>query len=240
MRKYFLFFGLCLGTLVSFNYVFALNLGSLKQSYISGDYEMAIKEGEKIMARSNYSSPGMDELYYFLGLSYLKDGNYLRASDIFEIIINEFKSSQFVKDAKLGLADIDYFKGDYDAARNGYKGLLNSKDGEALKPQLSYRLDECIGKKTAAKILPDPVIKDEVILQENYFSVQVGSFTNSNNANNLKTELKEKGYNSFVEENTAQDKISYRVKVGKLQSRREALELEAKLAKDGYPTKIWP
>jgi len=55
----------------------------------------------------------LDELYYLLSLSYLKDGNYLRASDIFEIILREFKGSRFKEDALLALGDTYFLRGDY-------------------------------------------------------------------------------------------------------------------------------
>ncbi|MBN1913662.1 MAG: hypothetical protein JW788_04610 [Candidatus Omnitrophica bacterium] len=49
--------------------------------YLSGDYKAAISEGEKILAQAK-DQDGLDELYYILALSYMKEGNYLRASDI--------------------------------------------------------------------------------------------------------------------------------------------------------------
>ncbi len=96
-----------------FNKAFALDLDKTRALFISGDYKAAITEGEKTMAKTTSNSLGLDELYYILGLSYLKDGNYLRASDIFEIILKEFKDTQFSADAKAGLADAYFLKGDY-------------------------------------------------------------------------------------------------------------------------------
>ena len=82
-----------------FTFVYALNIDKVKINFLNGDYKVAILEGEKLLANSK-NAQGLDELYYFLGLSYLKDGNYLRASDICEIILNEFKNSRFSEGAK--------------------------------------------------------------------------------------------------------------------------------------------
>ena len=58
---------------------YALNLDSLKANLLKGDYKAAISEGERLVARDQRS----DELYYLLGLCYLKDGNFLRSSESF-------------------------------------------------------------------------------------------------------------------------------------------------------------
>lgn len=107
IKKYFF---ICSFALFAFNFTFpcyGLNLDKVQAAFISGDYKTAISEGEEVLsgAKKDYN---LDELYYFLGLSYLKEGNLLRASDIFEIIINEFEKSRFKDKAKLGLADTYY------------------------------------------------------------------------------------------------------------------------------------
>lgn len=276
MKSKIKLFILALVILIPLSKVLALDLSRLKGSYIAGDYKAAIKEGEKIMAGSSHNQAGLDELYYILGLSYLKDGNYLRASDIFEIVINEFKSSNFVNEAKMGMADVYYFKGEYASAENKYKDLLNVKSAENLKAQLYYRLSEVavkLGKSDEVRtyqeklkkesplnmepklIEPVAIVKSSPVVSETapvvasapvvsnsdiYYTVQVGSFSSSANAQNLKAELIKKSYPAFIDENKAEDKISYKVKVGKFNSRQEAVDLEAKLAKEGYPTKIYP
>lgn len=238
-----------------FNKAFALDLDKAKALFISGDYKAAISEGEKIMAKTSSNSLGLDELYYILGLSYLKDGNYLRASDIFEIILKEFKDTQFSADATAGLADAYFLKGDYDRAENIYKELLNQKQNSKLKPLLYCRLSQCSAKLGDAQGAKDYLnkLKQEFPLSLEtaqgavgitedsfYYSVQVGSFSSSVNANNLKQELAAKGYLAFVEEASSGNRTTYRVKAGKVHLRQEAAELEKKLSGEGYPTKISP
>ncbi len=234
---------------------YAFNLSKIKTYVLSGDYKAAITEGEKILASSGYSEQ-LDELYYILGLSYLKDGNYLRASDIFEIILKEFPKSTFKVEAKLGLGDSYFLRGDFEQAKNRYNDLLNSK----YKAAVYYRLSQIelkqgnseAAKEYLAKIKNDAPLNPEVRLNKDlyvvkskdlgiFYTVQVGSFANETNAVNLTQKLTQGGYAAYLEESVspAGDK-AYKVRVGKLYSRQEAEALEKKLSQEGHPTKIFP
>ena len=121
---------------------YCLNIDKVKICFLSGDYKSAISEGEKALANYSGHPAYLDELYYILGLTYLKDGNYLRASDIFEIILKEFRNSTFKDEAKLGLGDTYFLRGDYDKAQRYYEELLNSNSRTKLKAQLYYRFSQ--------------------------------------------------------------------------------------------------
>jgi tetratricopeptide (TPR) repeat protein len=234
---------------------YALNLDKLKVYFLSGDYKSSILEGERILASSGSSSVGLDELYYILGLSYLKDGNYLRASDIFEIILKEFKDSAFKDDALLGLGDTYFLRGDYDKAQGQYQELIETNPRTKLRALVYYRLSQIGFKKgetQAAKEYLDK-LKDNFPLNleaklnqglyplsDIYYTVQVGSFSNRINANSLVQKLIGKGYPAYIEEVVSEGKTIYRLRVGKLRLRQEVLELENKLSQEGYPTKIYP
>ena len=234
---------------------YALNIDKVKVYFLNGDYKSAISEGERVLTKYTVHSPNLDELYYILGLSYLKDGNYLRASDIFEIIIKEFQDSAFADDAKLSLGDTYFLKGDYDKARRCYNDLINSNPRTKLKAPLYYRFSQIGLKKgdtQAAKEYLDKLKKDfpsspEIKLNKDlsalsdiYYTVQVGSFVNYANARNLRDKLISKGYDAYLQEAETNGTKIYRVKVGRLSSRLEAVELKNKLSSEGYPTKIFP
>ena len=133
-----------LGTVASLAY--ALDLTKLKASFLEGDYGSAIKEGESILAEVDYTAD-LDELYYILGLSYLKEENYLRASDIFEIILNEFKGSKFKLEAMLARGDAYFALEDYLMAQRCYDELLKSNPEDKLKFQGYSRLAQIGFKK---------------------------------------------------------------------------------------------
>jgi len=237
----------------------ASDLDSIKIYYMKGDYKSAIVEGERALSKSG-SSDGLDGLYYILGLSYLKDGNYLRASDIFEIILNEFKESKFKEEAKLGLGDVSYLRGDLDKAQSYYESILDANPHTKLRAKIYYRLSSVAFKKgdtEKGKLYGDKlsagfpansegIAADEMLPAvpkpaEFFYTVQVGSFSNSRNAHNLCAILVRKGYSAFVEDGlSARSAKVYKVKVGRLKTRREALDLEKKLVREGYPTKVLP
>lgn len=235
---------------------YALDLGKIRADVSGGDYESAIKEGEKILgslSRDEYSRNN-DELYYLLGLSYLKQGNYLRASDIFEIIIREFKDSNFKEDARLALADTYFLRGDYSEAQGRYKKLLDTGADTKLKAAIYYRLSQCAAKegnsesakgyldklKQEFPLSFETVINPDTTTLDFYYSVQIGSFSSQANARNLTEALLAKGYPAYLEETTSEDKPVYRVRAGKFRLRQEAIDLGNKLSGDGYPTKICP
>jgi len=231
---------------------YTANLDSLKTSVINADYKSAIKEGEKIIATAG-KTKGLDEVYYFLALSYLKEGNYLRASDIFDIILHEYRGSAFTDEATLGLGDSYFLRNDYRRAEEIYTRLL--KDGRDNFRATAYsRLSQCarrLGDEKKAREqldalrrqyplsieLPLCAVKEEPVAG---FSVQVGSFSKSDNARNLTRELVRRGYPAYTEEAGLKGAMMYRVKVGKLATLKEAEALQAKLSKEGYQTKVCP
>lgn len=259
-RKFLvLSFGLALLALSFTRACYSFNLDKLKSSFLSGDYKSVISEGEKILA-GKISSGGLDELYYILGLSYMKDGNLLRASDIFEIILSEYKNSLLKEYAKLGLADTYFLRQDFNKAEADYKDIINSNPDTKLKAEIYYRLSEVGFKKgdtkegngyldklkqefPASQVLEfdkDLCYFSQTSPSDRYYSVQVGSFSNIANAKNLVQRLLRLGYAAYIEEASFEGKNSYRVKAGKARERQEIVDLENRLSKEGYPTRICP
>ncbi|MBM3244556.1 MAG: tetratricopeptide repeat protein [Candidatus Omnitrophica bacterium] len=235
--------------------VYSRDLESVKLNFLKEDYKSAIAEGEKILAGSK-DFQGCDKLYYLMGLSYLKTGNYLRASDIFEIIIKEFPDTRLKEEARLSLGDTYFYMGDYAKAKSYYLRLLENSPHARLRPALYYRLsqidlkggDTLSAKEYLAKIKQEYPLSPEIRINsglfssvEIYYTVQVGSFSSSLNATNLMRKLIQQGYLAYVEELKAEDsRAAYRVRIGKFSLRQQALDLESKLAQEGYPTKIFP
>lgn len=248
-----LVFSVCLALIFADN-TYALNLDNMKVNFLKGDYKAAIAEGEKLIAKDPHS----DELYYILGLCYLKDGNYLRASDIFDVIIQEFRSSRFKEEAMMGLGDTYFLRDDFAKAWETYQEIIKNNPRTKLKTQVFYRLSEISfkrgdvrsGKEYLAKLRDKyPLAPEAKQSQESfpveknnfYYSVQIGSFSNPDNANNLVGKLSKSGYLAYAETgSSASGAKVYRVKAGKLKNRQEAEDLKKRLSLEGYPTKICP
>ena len=246
---------LILMILFSFTPAYSANLDELKNNFLKGDYTLAIKEGERLLSES-HNDEGLDELYYFLGLSYLKDGNYLRASDIFEIIINEYPKSVYKFEAELGLADTYFLRADFNEAMRRYERLLSGAGTKKDFTPLIYKRIAELSVKSGntqkaqeykgklAKEYPETLkqLDNQELLLSNdiFYTVQVGAFSSQANAQRLKDKLALKGYDAYVEELTSGSKVSYRVRIGKYKDRTQAIENKEKLSSEGYPTKIFP
>jgi tetratricopeptide (TPR) repeat protein len=239
---------------------FCLNTDNIKTAVLSGNYRQAVIEGEKIIAGKSNSS-GLDEVYYLLGLSLLKEGSYRRAAGYFETVIKDYRQGRFVEEARLGLGDTYLLRGEADYARSAYKELIESSPAAKLKAQALQRLSqvsftsqdsatakqylERLDKEFPQNIEPKTVLRVEsakisLLTQDGEYSVQVGSFSSKSNAEGLVGKLSQGGYTAYTEIVTPSGVVSYRVKVGRLNSRQDAEDLEKKLSKEGYPTKICP
>jgi len=241
--------------IVSVNNGYCLNLDKVKINFLNGDYKAAALEGERLLAQEPHS----DELYYLLGLIYLKDGNFLRASDIFEIILREFPDTRLKDEATLGLGDSYFLRGELDDAEACYKNLSVKNTKTKLKAQAYQRLSQIAFKKGDTESGKDYLDKlkqefplgvelkeDKDLFPVSYsagdisYTVQVGSFSSKANAENLTQRLTRNGYPAYLEESASAGQAAYRVRVGKFSSRKEAVDSEEKLSREGFPTKIYP
>ena len=241
--------------------LFALNIDKVKVAFLSGDYKEAISEGERLLAGAEHSEPNLDKLYYLMALSYMQDGNYLRACDIFEIILKEFKSSQLQEEALLGLADTYLLRGDLTGAERAYNQLIAEYPSTELKEQVYQRLAK-VALNRGDKVKAEDYLKragnqsaqeKRAAIQDEgscaipaeglhiFYTVQVGCFTNKRNAERLKDKLAAKKYEAYIEETiSAEGQKMSRVRVTKLSGRQEAVRLKQELSRQGYPTKIYP
>ena len=79
---------------------------------------------------------------------------------------------------------------------------------------------------------PPPVsqeTKPDTTVPPKAWVVQVGSFSNRENAMRLRDQLRSKGYKTFVEQISTADKTFYRVRVGPVVTRDNALALQKEL-----------
>jgi len=141
----------CCLTFVASGRLCAGSAEAIRAYFISGDYQACIREGERMLASAR-SGKGLDELYCMLGLSYLKTANYLRASDIFEIVLNEYKDSPYSDDARVGLGDSYFLRSDFAKARSLYEALLKDHGRTKLKAGIYYRLS-LLGRRTHDRAL---------------------------------------------------------------------------------------
>ena len=249
-KKNILFFFI----LLSFpSYCLASELDTLKTDFLQGNYRRVIFEGQALMKESNFN--GSDELNYMLGLSYLKIGNLAAAQESFNRVLKDARG-QLNTQARLGLADTYLIGGKLQDAEDIYNKIITDQPNTNLKAAIIYRQslagfkkgNNAQGNEYLYKLKKDfpfcPELKSNTGIPRVYassqetqeYSVQVGFFTNSENANSFKSKLLARGFSAYLEQVSG----GWRVKVGRFKSAQDAVDLENKLSKEGFPTKVCP
>ena len=260
MDKIFLIF------LVSFilpGLCWASDLDALKTDFLQGNYRRVIFEGQAQADRMHLGN--VDELNYILGLSYFKESKLDLAQNCFRRILNN-PNSKFKPEASLALGDTYLVAGQLQQAEDSYNKLIAGDANSSQKSAVWYRLSQLESKRGDQKksndylfklkrdfpmspelrltrgiafvntsaVACEPLVNVQAGVGE--YSIQVGFFTSSLNANNFKNTLLSKDYPAYVESFGT----GYRVKVGRFKSQKEALDLESKLSQDGFQTKLCP
>jgi tetratricopeptide (TPR) repeat protein len=238
-------------------FLWAANLDNIKVDFLQGNYRRVIFEAQPLV--NSISIGGNEELNYILGLSYLKEGNLEQAQNCFKRVQSSL-SKKFKVQANLGLADSYLLSGRLDAAWDIYDRLIQNNANSNWKAAILYRLSQLELKKgnirqgndyliklrrdfplspelRLTKSLPIMAIFTPAVNSINeYYSVQVGFFSSQANANNFKDKLLAKDHPAYLEASDG----GYRVKVGKFKTQNEALDLEGRLSREGFQTRVCP
>jgi hypothetical protein len=238
---------------------YAMDIDGMKQHFLKGEWKDAIREGESLLGRAQRGSPDLDQLYYYLALSYMKDRNFMRTSDICEIILKEFPRSKFVPQAHYVLIDAYAGSGNYAAARACAASFLIKYPGTEHAREVESRMRDFKGRggneNIAPRAAPEPdsaAAEPDIVLAPDLkpgaemppaagsFWIQVGAFSSGRNADNLASKLRAAAYSAAVSPAVSKGMAIYKVRVGPYYSREEAQAVSVKLSRQGYPTKVVP
>jgi len=229
--------------------IHAESLNRAEVLYLQGSYSDSINECAVNISRNK----NVDEAYYLLGLNYLKINDTEKAREKLKFFLDNFKASKYMDNARLAYADSFFLEQRFPEAREIYEEML--RKNSALAPTAILRLGQCAlktGNWQEAKNYFDSLKQKYPLSLEakqadtltqadvSYFTIQVGAFANSRNAQKLKDKLQGKNFDAYIDEFKTAEGILYRVRVGRLSSRQEAESLKSVLEKEGYPTKIFP
>ena len=240
--------------LFPFSFAFAANLESAKMSYLKEDYSEAIIECQNIL---KYSPPLTlkTETLYLMGLSYLKLNETVKSQEVLQEALNQNPPAELKEKIELALGETYYLNGEIDKAQSQFKKILSDYPKSSFAPTIYFHLGHCAlksglwdeAKSYFTKInreyplsLEAPVAQEVLNNSEFYFTIQIGSFINEKNANELCQNLKNKGYDAYLTEFKSSSATYHRVRVGKYDLKSAALNEEEKLKADGFPTHIWP
>jgi len=236
---------------------FAFALGSLdtaKSLYMEKKYCQAIEEFGAVISANPDAPEILSEANYFTGASYVNLFDFLTAKKNFKAIVEKYKGSAYYEDAYLALGDVEFLQENYREALKAYTEFYVTVPSTRRMATLYFRLAEVNlklnNRKEFNKYLgklrqefPQTFeAKDAGRLegQESFYTVQVGAFTNYDNAEKFIEVLRSKGYDVYSVTCMLAGKKLCRIRVGKFETRPEAEELKKRLERDGYFAKIFP
>ena len=221
---------------------------------MQGDYKKA-NDMARELAKGRLSKTESAEVQYYLALSFLRLGEHPKAHDIFKKLIADQPQGDLYDRASAGLIDSLYMQEQYEQVlKEANSVIVRRRDSEMMS--LFYLKAARANLKLARwakareflqKILHEypesfegPIAR-QLLDEKQYFTVQVGSFSEKARAEKLVQELMErKQYAYIIEIKSPDGKTMYRVRVGQLTALKDARELESKLSGLGYPTLIYP
>jgi len=234
--------------------VFIFNFSSLSypssldeayKDYLSNDYEEALQKAKSLQRN--------DEVLYFLGLVYTKIGNFSQAREYLMSLTTNYPRSKFYEQGMIKLADTYFLEGDLQKAQQLYENIGKKTSTSNYSSLIYLRLSQIAekqgrweDKKRYLNILKEKypssselIVTDTLKERGDFFTIQVGAFSDRRNAVNLKNDLDNK-YDVYIIEDKSGSYVLYKVRVGKFKDRKEAERMWGRLVKQGYPARIFP
>lgn len=192
---------------------------------------------------------------YYLALSQIQLTKYSEAEETLRQLIKENPSKALRDQSYLALFDVYFIKEEYPEALSIIEKLHRiSSDSDFLSlmnlklAKVSLKLSQWDKAKDYLQVIvtqfPHSMevhTAKQLLEEKQFFAVQVGSFLERERAEKLASELKERGqYAYIIETADQQNQKLYRVRVGQLAQLNEARKLKQELARQGYPTQIFP
>jgi len=221
----------------------ALDISSVKEYFFKKDYSGCIREGRKLLPGARRNERNLDELYYLMGLCYLKTEDYEAGLGSFKKIKEDFAKSRFIEDSQLGMGDCYFAKGDFVLAAHEYKQLLADYSQTKLKPAIYYRLSQLGGRtgdSQQQREYSEKLKKEFPKSPEAGMQVKLFPESRMTQVRSLKVifpEVPPAAVEQVLVEKTVQNGI-YCVQVGAFSKELNANNLAQKLKDKGYPAYV--
>ncbi len=236
--------------------VYAQNNGisDLEATIIQEDYKKA-NDMAKNLLKTKLAGNDFAQVEYYLALSDLRLGDYAQAYDVFKKVVNARPNQELYEKAYIGVMDSLYMQGYYENALKEAVSLMNHHPKSEMMGLIylkAARSNLKLARWTKAKEFLQKILKEypesfesgvarQLLEEKQYFTVQVGAFTEQPRAERLVKELiQRKEYAYIVETKSPDGKLFFRVRVGQMTALKDAQALESKLSSFGYPTRIYP
>lgn len=193
------------------------------------------------------------EVYYLKALLLLKRMRVESARRYFEEL--SFYGGKWAEYAFIGKADSYFLERKFKEASRLYSTFLKRYPYSDHLPEALYKYSLCLRKQglwneareslqKLAREYPDSLSASYArrILQEDefFFTIQVGSFLNYDNAYNLASRLKSAGFQAYIKKAEHKGKLYYRVRVGRFQTQEKMQTVLRNLVKQGFSPIVYP
>jgi len=229
-------------------------LASIETAIMRQDYPQVKSLAEHIF-KQEVSTEIKNKVYYYLGLSHLYLMEYSQAKEVFNALSQRTIPPDLRDKVYLGLGDVYYLSDQYVQAEKVLRELLKVHSQSSFLSLIYYKLARVNLRRARweeAQIYLNKIIHEfprgmdafaarQLLKEEQYFGVQIGSFLERPRAEKLAQELRKKGDAVYIVETRDQQRRKFfRVRVGRLDFLNEAKELQGRLFHQGYPAKIFP
>ncbi len=223
----------------------ALSITDVHKEYLYGNYEGAIRIAKDLRES--------DEALYYLGLSYIKIGDYPKARTFLRRLVRRFLDSLFYEPGMVKLADTYFLEDDYSRAKELYLEIEQRYSSDDFMPTVLLRLAQIASrqgkwdekskyiKRIKSKYPKASEMKFVKVLEAlgDFFTIQVGAFSVRKNALALVEELRDE-YSPYIVKEKKGNYLLYKVRVGRFKDRYDAQKVSSKLLNEGYPARIYP
>ncbi len=209
---------------------------AIQNAFLNKNYSKTVELCD-VYLNSLDSKEHLEDVLNFQAFSLLKLGRTMEARSRFRTLEERSSNLNLKAAASASLGDTYYFEKDWRTARERYEETLAKYPTSDQTIYIQSRLSEMTSRPgsgaTSGFYRP---LKQVGIEESGFYSVQVGSFSKKQNAQGLLDKILASHSDAYVQKDPSAS--VYRVRVGRLSSREDALRLETSLKKEGYPTKI--
>jgi len=238
----------------AFAYTYNRELDKALKSMLKGDYHDAIDKCVYIENRSSQKSLKAEALY-LKGTCFMKLEEYEKARNIFKKALSKTRGD-LLTEIYIAIGDSYFMDKEYNKAISVYKQLADKADDKSnYLAGIYFKLGKSFQKKSQwaqskyyfdilKRQFPDSLeaqLTKKLSVGGNFFTIQVGCFSNKKNAEKLQNDLSRKGYDVFLTPFKANGQQLYRVRVGEFVTRLAAEHTERELrTREHLPTHIFP
>jgi tetratricopeptide (TPR) repeat protein len=231
-----------------------MDKSSLWESFLKGEYENIIETTKEVFRRMPEEKIAA-EIYYLRAMSFLGLGQTGFARKYFHELLERYPACEWRESAKLALGDCFLLEQEWDKAGLAYQDFVEKNPRSGLLSLAYFKIAETKRKagvwdearaahQKVKEAFPESLeasVSSEILSHDEfYFTFQVGSFINRDNARELMQKLNETGFTAYVTESVKLGQVFYRVRVGRFASRQESEETKERLIRAGYTARLYP